>query len=131
MRGRCVDRNPSRRRGDESSEVAGWRFRSRPHPRASPPGRLRRGRLRRRGLGHRGARVAHRPRLGGAIVIRLRLRLRGETVRVLGAVDLRAANGGAIAESTGVPCITYTSFVSCGTESDVLSHRCTWTWPPP
>lgn len=36
-----------------------------------------------------------------------KLHINKETLRVLGLVDLRLAVGGEMAESTGVPCITY------------------------
>jgi len=58
-----------------------------------------------------------------------RLNLRSETIRVLGAASLRSVHGGEAAESGGVPCISY--FTDCTSDSDVLSHRCTTTWPPP
>lgn len=57
---------------------------------------------------------------------RRKLVLRAETVRVLGAAALRQAHGGQMAESTGVPCISY--FCS-GTTGDLSrADPCGYTY---
>lgn len=60
-------------------------------------------------------------------MIRRRLTLRSEIVRMLAPMDLNTVRGGVIAESTGVPCISYFATDCCRT-ADCDTQFC---WPAP